>query len=167
MRDGERNQDTRQRTAAQHHRRAGYASPLRPLGRIATSGAAIWLRTRAVRLVLGTREWRRNAFVRDACVSGRRQIRDDARRPSRLVRKAEKTCEGPRAASRAAILYRRAGGPVRLLLQRNDHPGRRASLENAAADRIADPRRDERPSLPLRQLPAGYQSHPTGIARND
>src|ERR1700691_4421149 len=49
---------------------------------------------------------------------------------------------------------------MRLLLQWDDHPGSRTSVENAAADRKTDSNRDERPSMPLRQLPARHQSHP-------
>ena len=54
---------------------------------------------------------------------------------------------------------RRAGRAMRLLLQRHDRQGVRAAVEESAADRSADPHRDERPSVPLRHVSANYQSH--------
>src|ERR1700733_2900075 len=49
---------------------------------------------------------------------------------------------------------------MRLLLQRDDHPGRRTPVENTAADRNTNSNRNERPSMPLRELPARHQGDP-------
>src|ERR1700728_2211396 len=49
---------------------------------------------------------------------------------------------------------------MRLLLQRDDHPGGGTSVENAAAHRNTDSNRDERPSMPLRELSARHQGDP-------
>ena len=64
------------------------------------------------------------------------------------------TASAPGAASAAAGVDRRAGAALRLLPERDDDPGRRPAGDDEAPDRGADPHGDERPSLPLRHLPA-------------
>ena len=71
-----------------------------------------------------------------------------------------------RAAPAAAGVDRRAGAALRLLPERNDDPGRRSAGDHQTADRGADPHRDERPSLPLRHLPADPHCDPEGCCRD-
>ena len=70
------------------------------------------------------------------------------------------------AASAAAGVDRRAGAALRLLPERNDDPGRRPAGDDEAADRGADPHRDERPSVPLRHLSADPDGDPEGRCRD-
>ena len=133
--DGGQDQDSRERSDARNRCGAGYAAAVRARGRAAAARAAFRLRARAVRLMFGAGGWRGDALVRHAGFRGRGQIGHDARRPAGVVRQAAEASQSARAASRAAGHDRRAGRAVRLLLQRHDHQGRRAALENAAADR--------------------------------
>src|SRR5206468_2865376 len=64
----------------------------------------------------------------------------------------------PGAASVAAGVDRRAGAALRLLPERDDDPGRRSAQQHEESDRGPDPDRDERASLPLRDVSA----HPDG-----
>src|SRR6185503_6629574 len=70
------------------------------------------------------------------------------------------------AASVAAGVDRRAGAALRLLPERNDDPGRRSAGDDQAADRGADPHRDERASVPLRHVSADPDGHPEGCGRD-
>ena len=56
------------------------------------------------------------------------------------------------AAPAAAGVDRRPGAALRLLPERDDDPGRRSAGDDEAADRGADPHRDERAPVPLRHL---------------
>ena len=96
-----------------------------------------------------------------------RQVNHDPRRASGLVRRAEEAGERARAASRAASDDRRAGRSVRLLLQRDDREGCRASGEDAAAERVADSLCDERASVPMRDVSADTESDPACFARHE
>ena len=70
------------------------------------------------------------------------------------------------AASVAAGVDRRAGAALRLLPERHDDPGRRPAGDDEAADRGADPHRDERASVPLRHLSANPDGDPEGCCRD-
>src|SRR3954465_151160 len=61
---------------------------------------------------------------------------------------------------------RRAGSPLRLLPERDDDPGRRPAGDDQAADRGADPHRDERPPLSLRHLSENPDGDPEGRRRD-
>ena len=80
-----------------------------------------------------------------------------------LVRGAEGTGTGARAASAAAGLHRRAGAAVRLLLQRHADQGLGAPGADAAPERSADPLAHGRPSLPLRILSAHHEGDPACV----
>ena len=70
------------------------------------------------------------------------------------------------SASVAAGVDRRAGAALRLLPERNDDPGRRSAGDDEAPDRGADPHRDERSSVPLRDLSADPDGDPEGRGRD-
>ena len=70
------------------------------------------------------------------------------------------------AASAAAGVDRRAGAALRLLPERNDDPGGRPAGHDEAADRGADPHRDERASVPLRHVSADPDGDPEGRRRD-
>src|SRR5262245_976309 len=55
-----------------------------------------------------------------------------------------------------------AGLDTPLLPERHDDPGRRPAGHDRAADRGADPDRDERPPLPVRHVPADPDRNPEG-----
>src|SRR5581483_11863838 len=57
---------------------------------------------------------------------------------------------------------RRAGAALRLLPERHDDPGRRSSGDHEEPDRGPDQDRDERPPLPVRNLPTHPHRHPAG-----
>src|SRR5262245_63986472 len=99
---------------------ARYAASIRPYRRASFAGPSLRLRSWPVWIVLGSGQWRRNAVVYDACVDGRRQVRNNLGWSAGVVRRAEKTCAGAGAAPGAAGDDRRAGSAVRLLLQWDD-----------------------------------------------
>ena len=70
------------------------------------------------------------------------------------------------AASVAAGVDRRAGAALRLLPERNDDPGGRSAGDDEAADGSADPHRDERASVPLRDVSADPDCDPEGCGRD-
>ena len=87
--------------------------------------------------------------------------------PALCARRARHDGDGAGgAASAAAGVDRRAGAALRLLPERNDDPGRRPAGDDEAADRGADPHRDERPPLPLRHLSADPDGDPEGRCRD-
>src|SRR5258705_407173 len=130
---------------------------------LAPVGAALRLRARAMRLLLGARRRRGNPFVRDACWRCGQQIADHVRGAGLVVRGAEGTGANARAASAAAGLHRRAGAAVRLLLQRHADQGLGAPGADAAPERSADPLAHGRASLPLRILSAHHEGDPACV----
>ena len=83
--------------------------------------------------------------------------------PALYAKSRGTTASTPAAsASAAAGVDRRAGAALRLLPERNDDPGRRSAGDDEAADRGADPHRDERPSVPLRHVSAHPDGDPEG-----
>src|SRR4029079_14404249 len=107
-------------------------------------------------------------LVRDACCRRQRQGDHHARghaRPLCQVARHDR-CRSCLAAPAAAGLDRRPGAALRLLPERHDDPGRRPVGDDQAADRGADPHRDERPSVPLRHVSAHPHGHPEGCVRD-
>ena len=101
-----------------------------------------------------------------AAVSGKAiTTLEGMRRAVREVARARRP-RARRAASVAAGLDRRAGAALRLLPERDDDPGRRSAGDDEAPDRGPDPHRDERPSVPLRDLSADPDRDPEGRRRD-
>src|ERR1700720_1305019 len=139
--------------------RAGHPAPLRGDQRVAPAGAAVRLRPRPVRLVLGPCRRGGDSVLHHSGRKHRREINHDAGRPARTLCGAESAASGAGNAPAAASVHRRAGDPVRILLQRNDHQSFGAAGEESQADRSGNSRAHEWPSLPLRKLSAGDAGH--------
>src|SRR5262245_28455525 len=162
--DGEQAQDQGERSRAQRDREPRYAAALRPAQRAASARPALRLRTCAVRCVLRAAGREGDQELRNACCCRQRQGDHHARGYGCDVRAVAWDFRiGSRVAAPAAAgVDRRAGAALRLLSERDDDPGRRSAGDHETSHRGADPHRDERPSLPLRNLPADPHRDPEG-----
>src|SRR5581483_7326246 len=152
---GEQAQDQGERSRAQRDREPRYAASLRPAQRAAPARAALRLRPRPVRRVLGAPGRQGNPLVRHPGGGCEREGDHDAGGAAGAVGEGARHDRfEPGAASAAAGVDRRAGAPLRLLPERDDDPGRGPALDDEEPDRGPDPHRDERPSLPRRHLSA-------------
>ena len=77
-----------------------------------------------------------------------------------LKMKLAKTAGAPSIAGSA---HRRAGGAMRLLLQRTDHQRRRVAVQEPASQRIANPVGDERSFVPVWDVSADSLGHSTRL----
>ena len=151
-----------QRTPASRERHddrdgiARHSAVVRADRRAGAAGAALRVRPRSVRLLLGAGGRRGDSVVHHAALAGGRQVGDDAGGAAGVLRGADEAGVGAGAASAAGSDDRGAGGAVRLLLQRPDHQRRRVVVQDAAADRGADPNGDERSHLPVRDVSADH-----------
>src|SRR5262249_17474011 len=130
-------------------------APLRPAQRAASARAALRLRSRAVRGLLGPSGRQGDSLVRDAGGRRFRQGDHDARGPAGSLGEGARHggCR-PCSASAAPGVDRRSGAALRLLPERDDDPGRGSALDHEEPDRGPDPHRHERASLPLWHLSA-------------
>src|SRR5581483_10110842 len=152
---GEQAEDQGQRPCPFGDGVARYAAFVRPAQRAAPARAALRLRPRPVRRVLGAAGREGDPELRDPGRGGLRQEHHDAGGAAGAVGEGARH-DGfePGAASVAAGVDRRAGAALRLLPERHDDPGRGPALDDEEPDRGADPHRDERPPVPLRHLSA-------------
>src|SRR5580700_3880112 len=142
----------------------GHALALRPNERAAPARSSLRLRTGAVRILLGACRRQGNPLLRYAGRDGGGSRHHDTRGPAGLVRAQERPQGRSGAAPAAAGVHRRAGSPLRLLLQRYDHQGRRTPGQQSQAKRSRYPQHHERSPLPLRDLSADHEGDPGRVA---
>src|SRR5581483_11201634 len=153
--DGEQAEDQGQRPCPFGDGVARHAASVRAAQRAAPARAALRLRPRPVRGLLGAFGREGDPELRHSGGRGERQGDHDAGGAAGVVGEGARHDRfEPGAASVAAGVDRRAGAPLRLLPERDDDPGRGPALDDEEPDRGPDPHRDERPSLPLRDLSA-------------
>ena len=137
--NGQRSSVARQRHDAHRHGGARYSVVVRVDRRSGASGTALRVRVGPVWLLLGARRWRGSSVVHHAALKSGRQVGDNARGAAGVLRRPEEAVASAGSAPAAGSAGCGAGGAVRVLLQRPNHQRGGIVVQDAAADRGADP----------------------------